>query len=74
MLEESNELDGTKYRRMRPDHLPNAYLGALERSVQDLLARGWTVVEMGHRRKVDNLGLSSLNRRRAEVKRRGLNR
>ena len=69
---ESLELDGTKYQRMRPDQLPDIYLVALDRRVQELRREGWTVVEIGDRRKVDDLRLRTLNRRLTEVKKRDL--
>ena len=71
---ESLELDGSRYKRMRPDQLPDTYLVALARRVKELREDGWTVVEIGHRRKVDKLELRTLNRRLAEAKERGLNR
>lgn len=71
-LEESKELDGTKYQRMRPDQLPNVYLVALVRKVQELRSQGWDVFEMGVRRKVDGLSLRTLHRRLTEAKQRGI--
>ena len=67
---ESLELDGTKYQRMRPDLLPDTYLVGLARRVQELRDAAWTVVEIGDRRKVDDLSLRTLNRRLTEAKHR----
>ena len=50
MLEEGNELDGIKYQRMRANQLPNTYLVALERRVQQLRDKGLNAVEIGDRR------------------------
>lgn len=72
MLAESQELEGAKYGRMRPDQLPNTYLVALVRQVEELRKAGWTVVEIGHRQMVDKLTLRTLNRRLAEARQRGL--
>lgn len=69
---ETLELDPSRYKRMRPEQLPDSYLLALERAVQDLKSAGSTVVEIGNRRQVHNLRLRTLNRRPAEAKRRGL--
>ena len=69
---ESLELNGTKYQRVRSDQLPDTYLVALERRVQELRKDGWNVVEIGDRRKVDGLSLRTLNRRRTDAKERGL--
>ena len=69
---ESLELDGTKYQRTRPDQLPDTYLVGLARRVQELRDTGWTVVEIGDRRKVDDLSLRTLNRRLTEANHRGL--
>jgi hypothetical protein len=61
---------GRHWARSRPG--AHTYLVALARSVRELRAEGWTVVDIGVRRKVDDLSLSTLNRRLGETTRRGL--
>jgi len=57
---------------MRLDQLPDTDLVALARRVQELRGKGWNVLEIGNRRKVDDLRLRTLNRRLTEAKQRGL--
>ena len=57
---------------MRLDQLPDTYLVALARRIQELRGKGWNVLEIGNRRKVDDLRLRTLNRRLTEAKQRGL--
>ena len=63
-------LDDETFARTREDALPDIYLIALERAVQDRLEDGYTLVRIAADLKVGSY--ETLNRRRKEAKRRNL--